>query len=622
MNKYIKSAVIVVLMIISLSLYSQNHKTVFVHKAVMKALDNNTRTNKGVAGENYWQNFCNYEIDAEILTEELLINGKETLTYFNNSPDTLKHLYFTNPQDLFKKGVQRDWDMGQTDLHDGIKIHSVIIDGKEIDLNPNSRRAYHRSTNFIVILSNYFAPKSEHKIIIEWTNIIPAKIAVRNGVYNKTNMMIGYWFPKVKVYDDIYGWAKVPHTGAAEYYHEFGDYKVNITTPKDYKLWATGVLQNSKEIYTDQILNRIDKASKSDKVINIVTKDEVNEVLKNDTKNVWKLEAKMVPDFAFAISKDYIWDATSINVDGKRVNVNAVYKHNSKDFALVADITRNIIDFYSNKNPGIKYPYPQMTAFNGGGGMEYPAMVNDGDSKDQSSTLYLAAHEVGHTYFPFNTGLNEQSYAWMDEGLITYFPRKFVKEYTNNKDYSVHSSIISAYNKMAITDKEIPLMVPSYNTGRAYRYQAYYKSSMAFYVLCEYLGEDVFNKSLQTFAKKWEHKHPSPYDFFNTFEAVSGQDLSWFWNPWFFEMKYADLEIGKLKSNKLLIKNIGGLPVAIRLEIFDGESSIKIDVKADVWKESNEYFVNIPKSYKLKKAVLNIKDTPDVFPKNNTIEFK
>ena len=92
-------------------------------------------------------------------------------------------------------------------------------------------------------------------------------------------------------------------------------------------------------------------------------------------------------------------------------------------------------------------------------------------------------------------------------------------------------------------------------------------------------GEETFNKSLQTFAKNWEHKHPSPYDFFNTFEAVSGQDLGWFWNSWFFEMKYADLEIGDLKSNKLMIKNNGGLPVAIRLEIFDENRVQKLKLR-------------------------------------------
>jgi len=602
---------------------AQQEKYVFIHKEVQKAIDNKTRSNNGTVGESYWQNFCNYDIKAEIFPEEKLIKGVETLSYFNNSPDTLKRLYFSNIQDLFKKGVQRDWDMGKVDLHDGVKINSIIIDGNEIKLDLEDRKVFHKSTDMIVILDNYFEPNSEHEIIISWINIIPKYITIRNGVYNETNYMLGYWFPKMKVYDDVYAWAKIPHTGMAEFYHEFGNYNVEITTPEDYKLWSTGLLQNASDIYKKHIIKRLEKSYKSDKVINIITaKDNKdNNVLKNKGKNTWVLKMDTVPDFAFAISKDFIWDATSVDILGNRVMVNAVYKVNSKDFHQVADITRNIIDYFSNTNPGIAYPYPQMTAFNGGGGMEYPAMVNDGDNDNLEGTLYLTAHEVGHTYFPFNTGLNEQRYAWMDEGLITYFPRKFVRDYLKDSSYILHQSLISSYNRMAATDLEIPLMVPSYNTGTAYRYHAYNKSSVAYYELCSYLGEDVFNKTLQQFAFEWEHKHPSAYDFFNTFNSVSGENLSWFFNPWFFEMKNADLAVGELTNNKLQILNKGGLPVAIRLKIYDGNKEKQLHFKANVWKGSNVYEVEIPEGFKLKKAELSTLDTPDINLDDNIKEF-
>ena len=613
-----------IFLILSIASFAQQDKLIFVHKEVSKAIENNTRNNIGTPGGAYWQNFCNYNIEAEIIADEFLINGTETLSYFNNSPDTLKQLYFSNIQDLFKKGVQRDWDMGTKDLHDGIKIISIYIDGNKIDINPINRRILYRSTDFIILLDKYFAPKSQHTILIKWTNIIPQHLTIRNGVYNNTNMFIGYWFPKMKVYDDIYGWARISHTGNAEFYHEFGNYKVAITTPNDYKLWSTGVLQNGEDLYSKKILKRIKKASMSDEVVNIVTiKDiETHSVLKEKGKHLWILEADSVPDFAFAISKDYIWDATSIDIAGKRVNVNAVYKKNSKDFNQVAEITRNVLDFFSNKNPGIDYPYPQMTAFNGGGGMEYPAMVNDGDMSNFTHTLYLTAHEVGHTYFPFNTGLNEQRYAWMDEGLITYFPRKFVKEYVNDSTYSVHENIIKGYNQKAGSEQEAPLMVPSFNTGTGYRYHAYSKSSVAFYELCSYLGEDIFNKSLQVFAKNWEHKHPSAYDFFYTINQVSGENLSWFWNTWFFGMENADLAIGNLKNNKLQILNKGGLPVAIRLKIFDSNSSKMLIYKANIWKNSDIFYVEIPKGFELRKAELSLDDTPDINPKDNYKEFK
>jgi hypothetical protein len=95
-----------------------------------------------------------------------------------------------------------------------------------------------------------------------------------------------------------------------------------------------------------------------------------------------------------------------------------------KIFHEVADLSRKIIDYFSTECPAIEFPYPQMVAFNGSGGMEFPGMVNDGDASNRDGTIYLTAHEIGHTYFPFYTGLNEQRYAWMDEGLISFLPQK------------------------------------------------------------------------------------------------------------------------------------------------------------------------------------------------------
>ena len=45
-----------------------------------------------------------------------------------------------------------------------------------------------------------------------------------------------------------------------------------------------------------------------------------------------------------------------------------------------------------------------------------------------------------------------------------------------------------------------------------------------------------------------EYKHPTPYDFFDTFEDVSGQDLSWFWRTWFFETWRLDQAIDSVAT--------------------------------------------------------------------------
>jgi hypothetical protein len=600
---------------------AQTTQDLFTNKAFKNALKNQTRSITGEPGANYWQNRVDYKIKASFNVEERMISGTELINYMNNSPDTLKQLYFDLIQDLFKKGSARDWDLGAVDIHDGVKIKRLRIDNEDYEI----ATLYRNASKMVVRLKKYFNPKSQHKIEVQWEVVLPGTRTVRMGTYDNTNFMVGYWFPKLAVYDDLWGWAREPHTGNCEYYNEFGDYEVEIMVPKGYMLWSTGLLQNEESIFQKDILKRIEKSTQSDQVIAITTVEDIEKgkvLLKGDSL-LWRFKAEAVPDFAFAMSKSYIWDATSVVSGNRRVRINAVYKLASEDFHTVADVAHKSIEFFTNESPKISFPYPQITIFNGAGGMEYPGMVNDGDSRDYTSTLFVTSHEIGHSYFPFNTGLNEQLYAWMDEGLITFFPRKIVAKYTDDSAYVVFADLIKSYNKYAGSIWEMPLMIPSTNTGFAYRYQAYSRSSVAFYTLSEYLGADTFDLALQEFSRRWEQKHPTPYDFFNTFNKVAGEDLAWFWKPWFFELAYADLALDVANDQMFTIVNKGGLPVPIHLTIYLKNGKIEtMDLPASTWKDGKKTFsVSFKdKGFTFKKLELDTKLTPDAYVDDNVWE--
>ena len=139
--------------------------------------------------------------------------------------------------------------------------------------------------------------------------------------------------------------------------------------------------------------------------------------------NAWRFRAEYVPDFAFAVSDHYLWDASSLVVDpasGRRVLIDAAYHPDSPDFYEVAEVARNSIDYMSRVFPGVPFPYPQETVFNGADEMEYPMMVNDRSIEDRMYMVSLTSHEIAHTYFPFYMGINETKYAWMDEGWASF----------------------------------------------------------------------------------------------------------------------------------------------------------------------------------------------------------
>ncbi len=619
--KKLVSTVITLLLIFSMA-YAQNSKDLYMPKDIKKAYEKGTRSYDGKPGKNYFQNKTDYKIKAEFTPETRILTGEEIINFQNNSPNNLSVLYIKLYQNLFKKGSARDWDIGFVDIHDGVKIKSLIVNGKKIDVNSKSVNV--NSTLMRVRLSEKILPKSKNKIEIKWSLVIPGTVKIRMGAYNKTNFMISYWYPKISVYDDVSGWNVIPHKGNCEYYNDYGDFDVEITVPSIYTVWSSGLLQNPKEIYTKKYLKRIEKAAVSNEIIHVIAKGdrEKSDITKKAEKHTWKFKATYMPDFAFALSNKYLWDATSVKVGNKRVLVHAVYKENSKDFHEVADISRKSIDYFSNKTPGIPYPYPQLVAFNGGGGMEFPGMINDGDARNRNRTINLTAHEIGHSYYPFYVGTNEQRYAWVDEGLITFFPKKIVGKYTNDKNYKLFADLVSKYNSTAGTANEIPLMVSSTNTGQAYRYHAYIRSSTAFYTLHELIGAEKFNKGLQEYTKRWNGKHPTPYDLFFTFNEIAGEDLAWFWKPWFFDLGYADLAIKKVnikkKTSEIIIEKKGHFPVQINLKvIFKDGSTKKFSKPASIWKDGKKTFRFEIKKPDIKEVLLNNLLAPDAYGEDN-----
>jgi hypothetical protein len=401
--------------------------------------------------------------------------------------------------------------------------------------------------------------------------------------------------------------------------------------PANYVVWATGQLQNPEETLHPEILTKYKEALNSASIVSIISPEDLEKgvkTVKNSGKLTWKFKAESVPDFAFATSDHYLWDASSLVMDnGRSVLIAAAYDPESKDFYQVAEIARNVIDYLSTTMPAVPFPYPEMTVFNGGGGMEFPMMVNDASTKTLASTVHLTAHEIAHTYFPFYMGINEKKYAWMDEGWAMMLPFGIEKELA--PDYQPVERTINAYEKMAGLEYELPLMAPSitmssHTYATTYRHAAYYKPGTAYHLLHQMLGDEDFKKGLHAYMDRWNGKHPIPFDFFFTFNDVLQQDLNWFWRPWFFETGNPDLAIDSVsvqkKSASVRIRNKGQMPVPVKLTFFysNGTTS-SLEKPITVWKDGkNELELSHDLSGRLVKIELGSEQIPDSVPLNNT----
>jgi len=618
------------IMLLASNLTLGQNSDLYVPLNIQKSFNNDTRSYNGKPGENYWQNKSDYKINVEILPDSSYLIGNEQVTYYNNSPDTLKEIVIRLYQDISKKGATRDWYVGHKGLNDGVKINYLIAGGDTLDVSDESSSIRRGSTNLTLKLNQPLIPNNKITIEIGWEFEIPKIFKVRMGNYGNGNFYIAYWYPEIAVYDDIDGWDRIDYQGTVEFYNDFSNYNVSIKVPNGHVVWATGELQNGKDVLRKDIYDKFEKAKQTDETIGIITSQDYEEGLVTSNKqfNIWQFEANNVASFAFAISKSFNWDGASVIVDKsteRRVLTDAIYPDSSIHWDNAAQYARASIEYMSYELPGYAYPYSHATSYcngNYGGGMESPMMANNGIPKEKARHVGLIFHELAHNYFPFIMGTNERKYAWMDEGWASFLPQKIVDRY--DPDYDYRKRRVTGFSKSVGNESELPPIVPSYSyKGKYLRTGFYSRPSTAYFELKELLGERLFKKALIEYMDRWNGKHPIPLDFFFTFNEVAGEDLTWFWKPWFYEFGYPDLAVSKVENGdgfvSATIQKIGNIPTHVNVT-FEFEDGTKKNVarSARVWSQgASRVNVKLDSDKKVKMVTVGSKYIPDSVEENN-----
>ncbi len=612
--------------ILSLLILVFNHvqsQELYIPYNILQSYESGSRSKDGRPGPDYFQNKSSYHIKAEFDPDSKVLKGKEWITYYNNSGEVLTRIVFKLYQDYYKKGGIRDKAVDPEDLHEGTKIKYLSVNDKVYEVSDPSK-VIRSGTNMVVMLEEYMLPNSALNVIVEWEFSFPFKTIERFGTYNKSSFFVAYWYPQVAVFDDIDGWDLIEYNGTQEFYNDFNDYHCEISVPSDYMVWATGSWLNPDDILRETYLQRYNKAKSSDEVVHIITPKDFKDHSVNKRKSVFKFLARNVTDFAFALSKKYLWDARSVQCSEsqERIFIHAAYSKKAVEFHNVPDIAAKCICMLADEIMGIPFPFNHLVAFHGTDGMEFPMMINDGDYADYKGTVDVTAHETGHMYIPFLVGTNEKKYAWMDEGLITFLPKEIEMALLNDP-FPYHTDL-AIFRAFAGDEQEISLMIPSNQLrGITYQVHAYYRSSVAFYYLRDYLGDDDFKKALKEFIVRWKGKHPTPYDLFYTFNDVTSQDLNWFWDAWFFKQGWIDLAITDVKvqneSYLITIENKGGIPVPVDLNFIyaDGETGV-VRMNADCWKQNlKSYTYNLKSAKEIKQVYIDEEHLPDKNPEDN-----
>ncbi|MEQ8304156.1 MAG: M1 family metallopeptidase [Cyclobacteriaceae bacterium] len=543
---------------------------------------NSYRTGSGEPGESYWQQQADYDIKVELTDEDQMINGSETITYYNNSPETLSYLWMQLDQNKLAPDNMTDKSSNTMirdsvpakfladalggygyDYEGGYKIKSV----KDVATG-NALTYIINNTMMRINLPTPMKKGDTYKFSVDWSYRVydRNKFDERGGYEyfpedDNRVYTCAQWFPRMCVFDDYEGWQNKQFLGRGEYALTFGDYQVAITVPSDFIVGSTGWLQNPDQVLSKDQLERFKAAQKSfDKQVFIVTENEArkNEKSRSKKKSTWVFKADNVRDVAFAASRKFIWDAQAVRVGDKTPLAQSLYPKEGNPLweKESTKAIKNTLEVYSARS--INYPYPTAySVHTADQGMEYPMICfNYGrpDAKGNYSQrtvermVGVIVHEVGHNFFPMIINSDERQWTWMDEGLNTFLERETVR--TRYEGFDITSGSPKGIVPFMKGDKSImrPIMGQSDNQASSFGPNGYTKPSAALVLLREtILGPEIFDAAFKEYSERWAFKHPKPADFFRTMEDASGTDLDWFWRGWFYTTDNVDLTLEEVK---------------------------------------------------------------------------
>jgi hypothetical protein len=565
-----------------------------------------------------WQQRVKYTMDIAMNVTTNRFTGKQRLEYTNNSPDTLKKVFYHLYWNAFQPNSMMDnrsRALGQKVINNRAdwdpRVRDRILNLKEdeigyqkilsLKMNGVAQKYTVQETILEVTLTQPILPRAKAVFEMDFEAQVPLQVrrSGRDNPQTGVRYSMSQWYPKMCEYD-YEGWHPTPYI-AREFYGVWGDYEVNITIDKKYMIGGSGYLQNANQIgfgYQDPGVKVPQSAG---------------------TTFTWRFVAPNVHDFMWAADPEYTHLTRTI-ANGPVIHViyNNDPEHLRKVFDGLADDKKKnygtaenyIRDFQEQWNrvadaavivlPFIEkkfgaYPYRQYSFIHGGdGGMEYPmGTLLSGPS------ISTAIHEWMHSWFQMMLGTNESEYAWMDEGFTSYAsslvtqywqtvtnsqatqsevstgPRKKVLVDSLAKSNSwlgranPHEDAYDGYFALVNSKLEEPLTTHAdhYESNFAYSIASYSKGEVFMEQLGYIVGAQVRDKILLDYYNQWRFKHPNVNDFIRIAEKASDMKLDWYREYFVNTTKTIDYGIDSLweekGKTKIRLKRIGNMPMPI-----------------------------------------------------------
>ena len=413
MSKYI----LLFISFISITSFAQSTYNALDKPNTYRNLDNSNYWKNKAPNKDYWQQDVYYQIDAYIDEKTDIISAKQSLTYWNNSPDKLDFVYFH----LYQNAFQPDSYLSELQKQNGnepkygnyeaqklgTKIENITVDGKKV-------KTILDNTILKVFLPSTLKPGEQIVFDINFKTYFDiGGLRRRMKTYNSWGFKHYngvHWYPRISVYDAKFGWTTDQHLGK-EFYGDFGAFDVQLNFSSDFVVGATGFLLNRKEVLPSDLREKLDIKKFKDKEWGS-TPSVITEYVEGERK-IWKYHAENVHDFAFTADPTYRIGESWWK---DKVCYSLAQEPHASKWQNAADFSAKVIKVFS-EDIGM-YTYHKMIVADARDGMEYPMLTLDGGA--DPGYRDLLAHEIGHNWFFGQIGNNETYRALLDEGFTQF----------------------------------------------------------------------------------------------------------------------------------------------------------------------------------------------------------
>lgn len=551
----------------------------------------------GLDGQPLSQRVASYELQATLDPDKHTVEGKEHLRWLNRSDRPISSLYFH----LYLNGFEGPGSTWMTEkarygafrsnveTKKGewgyIDVESISQSGKPApfvfvhpDAGPETDRSVIR-----VDLPEAIAPGTTGEVDLAFHDQLP-RVVARTGYFQQYHL-VAQWFPKVGVLE-LPGerGATTPRWNChefhlnSEFYADFGNYKGELTAPKDYLVRATGVEQGTPKEVPGGLTHTF-------------VQDDVH---------------------------DFVWTAWNGYAEPLRgaydgpgsphVDVEVLYSPEYADGAR--DALKGTVDalkfFSETLGP---YPYPHLTVvvppYNAGesGGMEYETFFTTDASLGmlRNLTRYVTVHEFGHGYFMGLLATNEFEEPFLDEGMNEFWDNRMLDGETltlpsppSLAAEGIQVPPIAYYDFERTRGTERfqadPIAGPSWDRYSEGSYGLIYaRTVLVFHDLDKLLGGDALARSMKLYYKRWHHRHPSTADLRQAFMDGSGQPAlveDWFERQ-VYRLQPIDDRVVSVEAQEMLPEPGTSLVDGKRLEKDADDVSREIEAARKAWKASH-----------------------------------